>query len=297
MNTLLAPDASSVTLGFKAFDIHELLLHLVALRLGFYRERDLNVILKDLTFTPDEQLDPLIFTAACGSTLLARRKGVRRKVVLVATDFPLFWMHAQSNIATVEELRGARIAGYPPMSPPWLFHRAILRNHGLEADHDVRLEPTRDDWARIGLLQSGDAQAAVISSAVLPSRVQSLGFKTLLFFGDEIRVPTTGLTAAEELIQNQPELVGRMVAAFHRSLAMVRESPSSVIPVIRDLVGGSREVAEEAYTWVNRCFTPGGRAAPEAMRSALTLVNREAAPEQRLKEEDLYDYSFLPKTA
>lgn len=297
MSTLQSLVASTVTLGFKAFDMHELLLHLVALRLGFYRERGLNVILKDLTFTPDEQLDPLAFTAACGATLLARRKGVRRKVVFVATDFPLFWIHAQSNLVTIEELKGARIAGYPPMSPPWHFHRAIFRNHGLDPDHDVRIEATRDDGARIGLLQSGDAQAAVISSAVLPSRVQSLGFKTLLFFGDEMRVPTTGLTASEEVIQKQPELVGRMVAAFHQSLVTVRESRSSVMPVIMDLVGGSREVAEEAYSWANRCFTGAGRASQESMRSALALVNEEAAPGQNLKEDDVYDYSFLPENA
>jgi ABC-type nitrate/sulfonate/bicarbonate transport system substrate-binding protein len=290
-------DANSVTLGFRAFDMHELLLHFLALRLGFYRERGLNVILKDLTFTPDEQLDSLSFTTACGATLLARRKGVRRRVVLVATDFPLFWMHAHNSTSKVEELKATRIGGYPPMSPPWHFQQIILRNHGLDPDRDVQLEAMRDDHVRMGLLRSGDVQAAVVSSVVPPSRVRSMGFRTLLFFGDEIRIPTAGLTAHEELLQNQPDLVQKMVAAFCQSLDAIHKSPGSVIPVITDLVGGSQEIVEEAYSWAHRCFTSGGKAAQESVCSALRLTNEGAPPEQQLTEEELYDYSFLPKTA
>jgi len=285
---------SEIILGFKAFDVHELLLHFLALRLGFYRERGLKVKLKDLSFVPDEQLDASTFTVACGAALLARLKGARRKVVLVATDRPMFWMHAQKDVAKVGGLRGERIATYPEKSPPWLLHRMILRKYGLDPDRDVQLEAARDDVARLGLLRSGDVRAAVLSSAMSPARLQSPGFRELLFFGDEVRIPTTGLTASEEMMERDPELVRAMVAAFHQSLLAVHESPSGVLPVIMEILGETLESANRMYECVDRCFTSRGRASPEAIRNALALVNQEDALPHPLKEEDVYDCSLLP---
>src|ERR1051326_1131467 len=139
----------TVVLGFKAFDLHELLPHLVAHRVGYYNERNLKVMLKDITFAPDEQLDPLTFTVACASAALARLKGVQRKVVFVTTDYPMFWMYAQPSITRMEELKGRRIATYPPLAPPFHFHRTILHGYGLDPDRDVQLERSEENTSEL----------------------------------------------------------------------------------------------------------------------------------------------------
>jgi ABC-type nitrate/sulfonate/bicarbonate transport system substrate-binding protein len=283
---------SEIILGFKAFDVHELLLHFVASRLGFYLERGLKVELKDLSFVPDEQLDASIYTVACGSVLLAKPKTARRKVVLVAAEHPMFWMYAQKDIARVSDLRGHRVATYPEKSPPWFLHLTILQKYGLDPNRDVRLEAARDNEARLGLLASGNVRSTVVSSAVPRTRVQSAEFRELLFFGDEVRIPTTGLTASEDLIERDPEQVRKVVSAFEDSLVAVHESPSTVLSVIMEFLGDSSASAW-MYECVKRCFTSRGRPSPEAVRSALALVNQWNAVPHPLKEKDVYDYSLL----
>jgi ABC-type nitrate/sulfonate/bicarbonate transport system substrate-binding protein len=283
-----------LVLGFKAFDLHELLLHFVAERLGHYQREGLAVRLRDITFTPEEKLEAHVFSVACGSTLLGRVPGARRKVVFVATEHPMFWIHARAGTTNLERLRGTRIATYPPASPPWLMHRAILGRHGLNPDQDVQLEAARDDVARLGLLRSGNVEAAVLSSAVPPAKAQSLGLATVAFFGDEIRIPTTGLAVSEEIIREQPALVRRLVAALRSSLRSVHESPGDVLPALELLLDGGKEIAEKTYEIVRACFTKSGRASADARKTAIELVNGQNPP-ARIKEEDVYDDSFLTR--
>ena len=283
---------NSVVLGFKAFDVHELLPHFVASELGMYLAAGLRVGLKDITFQPDEQLDPP-FTVACGWALMSRLKGARRKVVFVTTDRPMFWMHGRHDIRETRDLKGQRIATYPAGSPPCHFHRAILEKAGLDPDHDVQLESARDDVARFGLLRAGEVAAAVLSSAIPPARVRALGFRTLSFFGDEIRIPTTGLAANEEMIAGDPELVSAMVKVFQQSMAAIHTETEKVIPVIAGLLGGSRDFAEQTGELVRECFTRGGRASAEAEQNAIEMINRQLPVGQMLRPEAVYDYSFL----
>jgi ABC-type nitrate/sulfonate/bicarbonate transport system substrate-binding protein len=286
-------ELKSIRLGFRAFDLHELLIHFIARELGYYRQNGLQVTLRDLTFLPDETLDPP-FTAACGGALIGWTNGIRRKVVFVATDYPMFWLHARPEITEVRELKGRRIASYPAAAPPEQFHRAILRKHGLDPERDVVLEAARDDLARFGLLKAGDVDAAVISSAIPPPKVQSAGFQTLIFFGDEIRVPTTGLAVSEEWTQEQPEAVRGMTGALYNGIVALHRSSEKIIPILEQLLGESPRIAEQTYSLVSNLFTKDGRASAEAAQNAVQLVNKQLPPERKLRGNDIYDDSFLP---
>lgn len=286
-------ELKSITLGFRAFDPHELLIHFIARELGYYRQNGLQVTLRDLTFLPDETPDPP-FTAACGGALMGWTKGIRRNVVFVATDSPMFWLHTRPEITEVRELKGRRIASYPPSAPPEQFHRAILRKHGLDPERDVVLEAARDDLARFGLLKAGDVDAAVISSAIPPPKVHSAGFETLIFFGDEIRVPTTGLAVSEEWTQQQPEAVRGMTGALYNGIVALHRSSEKIIPILAQLLGESPRIAEQTYSLVSSLFTKDGRASAEAAQNAVELVNKQLPPERKLRPNDIYDYSFLP---
>lgn len=279
----------NISLGFRAFDIHELLVHAVARESGHYREGGLHVTLRDLTFLPEET----DFTVACGAALMGWAKGARQKIVFVATDFPMFWLHAAPEIADVARLRGARIASYPAAAPPELFHRAMLRKHGLDPEKDVVVEATRDDAARLGLLKSGDVAAAVLSSATPPPMVQALGFRTLAFFGDEIRVPTTGLAVSEQYWKRDPEAVARMCQALAQAIDTLRNSPQQVIPVITKFFCQPAVIAQQTYELLRNYFTKDGRAAPAAIQTAMEMVNGQLPREKKLQAGDVYDFMFL----
>ena len=141
---------TKVHLGFKAFDIHELLTHFVAQRGGFYQQQALEVGLIDSTFIPDDKLPPNTFHAACGAALMGYVNGANYKVLLVNTDRPMFWLYSTNGEAAIAELAGKRVASYPDLAPPAHFLATI------SASVNPKLLPVGTDVARIGMLKSGD---------------------------------------------------------------------------------------------------------------------------------------------
>ena len=135
------------------------------------------------------------------------------------------------------ELGGARIASYPPATPPTVFLRALLRRRGLDPDRDVRLEPCRDDAARLGLLRAGEVAGAVLSSALPPD----LGFPRVAFFGDELHVPTTGLALREEFLAHDRDTAAALVAALRRSLERTHAGDPEVARISAELFYGASD--------------------------------------------------------
>ena len=215
----------TVECGIKAFDVHELLCHFIAKRLGFYEEAGLDVTVIDATFVADDKLpESNYFQVACGAAYLGRRDNFPFKVALAATTKPMFWLHARAGIENIEELKGKRVATYPPVAPPHWFSRALLRKNGLDPDRDLDMRPCRDDIIRFGLLRDGDIDAAVISSAISPVTVQQSGLNTLTLLGDEVTFVSTGIATTEKIMQEQPEMVSALISVFQKSLTTIHES-------------------------------------------------------------------------
>ena len=285
---------TAVECGIKAFDIHELLCHFIAKRHGFYEDADLDVRVLDTTFIPDAELPTSsYFQVACGAAYLGRRDGFPFKVVLAATDRPLFWLHASPEIERIEDLSGKRIATYPPIAPPHHFNRVALRNHGLDPDRDVTLLLARDDIIRLGLLRDRDVDAAVISSAISPIAVQRLGLNTLTLLGDEVKFVTTGVATTEKIMQDEPELVAALVSVFQKSLTMIHRSPEQVVPIVADVLRESEEVAKETLELLRPCYTAGGSMPMDAAQAAIDVMGNELPSADRVEASDLYDFSLL----
>ncbi|MBV9608118.1 MAG: ABC transporter substrate-binding protein [Acidobacteria bacterium] len=272
-----------ITLGFRAFDLHELLLHFVAERLGYYQHAGLEVLLRDLTFVTDYNEHTL--TVACGSALVARAKGVKQKILFVATDFPMFWIYG--DLAT----NPLRIATFPPLSPPWYMLPIPLRKAGIDTSA-AEFFPVRDDIGRIGLLRSGNVDAAVISSAFPPPALARFGLTPLMFFGDHLRIPTTGLAASEEVISRRPEVLARLVDALARSLRAVQENSTEVTQVIAQILGESEDIARQTHELLTPFFAGTGRARPDSVRAAVDFANAELGGTE-LRVEDVYDFRFV----
>ena len=280
--------------GIKAFDIHELLCHFVAKRCGFYAAAGLDVRLVDTTFIPDDKLPAAdFFQVACGAAFQSRT--VPFRIFLAAVTKPMFWLYAAAEIAAVEQLAGKRIATYPAPAPPYWFNRIALRNHGLDPDHDVEMLPARDDLARLGLLREGAVDAAVISSAISPVKIQWLGLNMLTLLGDEINFVTTGIATTETIAQADPALVEGLVNAYRRSLAVIHHSPAEIYPILADVMGVSDEVAEKTYELITPCYTPDGYTDPETLQVALNTLSAEQGRDIPINADDLYDFRLARK--
>ena len=148
----------SVTLGFKAFDPHELLPCFVAREAGLFR--DLQVSLVDISFYGDHDLPRDCFQASCGAALASAVQGFPQRVLVIATDRPMFWLYSEPGIRSADGLKGKKLAGYPPETPPAKLTRMVLNRLGLDPENDLALLPARDDVSRSGLLRTGHCSAA-----------------------------------------------------------------------------------------------------------------------------------------
>ncbi len=283
----------TIKLGFKAFDAHELLCHFLAVREGYYREAGLQVELTDITFRSDADLPPEIFQASCGAALLAGLSGASQRVVFVAVDRPMFWLYTRHEIDTVNALRDATIATYPSIAPPSHFTRIVLHQFGLDPDRDVTLFAARDDAARLGLLRTGNADAAVLSSAVAPAQVEQLGFRRITCLGDTVRLPTTGLATHATMIESEPGLVGALVEAHLRSLQRLHADPETTRTLLEEVFDVEPTCSPATTALYRACFTRDGRVGLGKAQAAVDAMVQALGLAERPFPETIYDFSFI----
>ena len=283
----------TIQLGFKAFDPHELLCHFVASKAGLYEQADLRVELIDITFTPDAELPPETFQVSCGAALVTALKDLSQRVVFVATDRPMFWLYASNEIPTISDLKGHKIATYPVIAPPAQLARILLRQAGLNGDTDVELAPARDDTARLGLLRSGSVAAALLSSAVPQPRVEELGFRTLAFVGDSIRVPTTGLAVHETMLNRDPELVGTVARVLNHGLDILNNDSELVGTELYEYFDVPADLVEPTTRLLVDKFTANGRTEPAIAQGAIDRMREALGITQPRAWTDVYDFSLL----
>jgi len=277
-----------VQLAFKAFDCHELLCHAVAAESGLYREAGLHVRLIDSTFIPDQDLGEPTFHAACGAALAGFLRGSALRAVFVACTRPMFWLYARPALAQPAELQGARIASFADQAPPGAFLRRRLADEGVHAE----LLPCRDDTSRLGLLRSGSVDAALISSSYLPHQLEVENLCPLLFIGDTLYLPSTGLAVADHILGDAPELVAAMVCVYRQASERIFSDDLLLETVLERTFSIAGAKSGQAARTIRSCYARDGRCdmallqkAVDDMARMLGLASRSAA--------EFYDFGFL----
>lgn len=280
-----------VLIGFKAYDPHELLCHFVALDAGLYQANGLEPVLKDLTFTSEDQLPEACFQVACGSALCAAIKGQRLRLLLVAVNKPLFWLMSRQPLTQLQET-GARVAGFPPGTPPAYLLNAWWRS--LLHKAPLVQVPARDDLARLGLLRSGAVEAALVSSACLINQYPFSAAVDRFVLGDDLLMPTTGLAVHEREIANNPDLVRPVVQTHSAALKLIQSDTERVKKVLRDWFGAPESSLDASASLLARYFNPVGVCEDELLLHAVQKM--ACAMEQDIDPQGVtacYDFSYL----
>lgn len=286
---------TEVCLGFKAFDAHELLCHFVAMESGLYEQFGVKVRLLDSNFLSDKQLPDNIFHVACGAALLNWLQGAALKVVLVATEKPMFWLYGHPEVKGISSLAGMRIASYPANAPPAKFLQILLDQEGFK-NNPPRIEAARDDAARLGLLLSGDVGAAVMSSAISQAFMIKRGFRQLRYFGDHLRLPTTGLAVPKTLMQTAPDLVAMMVRILQRSLQLIQADRALVCRVLTKYFSVPEGFVDADCKFYQKNFSVSGASAGETIEKAVSIMSQQLCIDShQIPQDCLYDFRFVER--
>jgi hypothetical protein len=280
---------TEIHLGFRAYDVHELLCHGIAEAAGYYADAKLTVKLLDTTFLPEEALPEKTFHAACGAALASFLSGHKRKVVFIACDRPMFWLYGRQGIASVEQLAQARVATFPEAAPPAKFLDRIL----AAADVAPGLIPCRDDAARLAMLTSGSVDAALLGSRYMPAQVLSRGCKQLVSVGESLRLPSTGLAISQYLFESEPQLVASMVDIYQQAMKHVFDDDQELLrKVLMETFEMPEQGLDQAVQVIRDCYNPFGYSCDNLLQSAVDNMAAGMGLSARVAG-DLYEFKYI----
>ena len=271
---------SELDFAYVGLGVHEEVVYSVADELGYYADEGVRVSIRDGVRWDDERLRQAA-VVGLGRTLLIRLlAGTPWTMLCVNTERPLFWLMARAEFADVSELRGRRVAMHPALVAPGCFTRIILRGRGLDPDTDIEAVPMHpgDYSEHIRMLESGELDAAVIGSTWSPEQlVAERGLRLLLFFGDELLIPTTGVAVDPTAMAMDDPRARGVVRANLRALGTMLADPALGAEHVRRLLpAADAATARDFYDrYVGAHFKADGRPDADVVAKALPLVAEE----------------------
>jgi hypothetical protein len=130
----------------------------------------------------------------------------------------------------------------------------------------------------VRLLKSGELDAAVIGSTLSPEQLAAEeGLRLLLFFGDELQIPTTGVAVDPSALALDDPRVKGLVRANLRALGALLDDPALGAEHVGRLLPGAGDASARDFydRYVGPRFKAHGQPDPEVVARALPLVAQE----------------------
>jgi NitT/TauT family transport system substrate-binding protein len=212
----------------------------VAIEKGFFSEAGIDVSL-DYSMENDNTVlvgtGELQFAVVSGEqVLLARAQDL--PVVYVLTwyqQYPVgILAKTSSSIKTVADLKGKKI-GLPGLyGANYIGGIALLNSAGLE-QNDVTLDSI--GYNQVAALLADQEDAIVIYTANEPLQLDAAGVDYVLFkTSDAVDLVANGLITNENTIQNDPELVKKMVSATFKGIQYASDHPDEAYEICKKYV-------------------------------------------------------------
>lgn len=207
----------------------------VAIDKGYFKDNGIQVNINYSTEIDAVSLvgdGKLQFSIASGDQVLLAR-AQQLPVVYVAAwyqDYPVGIVSKTSeNIQTPADLKGKKI-GIPILSgASYIGFRALLYAAGLD-QKDVTIDTI--GYTQVESLATDKEQAAVIYVPNEPTVLKSEGYSVnVLRTADYIKLVSNGLITNETTIQNNPNLVKKMVAALVKGLQDTLSNPDEAYQI------------------------------------------------------------------
>jgi NitT/TauT family transport system substrate-binding protein len=268
----------------------------VAMEKGYFAEAGLDVTL-DYSFETDAVAlvgaNELPFSIASGEQVLLGR-AQQLPVVYVYTwygEYPVgIASMADEGINSPEDLRGRRIGTPVLYGASYIGLRALIQAGGLK-ENDVTLDVI--GFNQVEALSSGQEEAIVVYVPNEPVQLASLGYDiNVMRVADYLPLVGNGLITNEKTIQDNPELVQRMVTALQKGVADTLADPQGAYEICKKYVENLAQADETAQMQVLKTSLEFYQSEPlgkseardwENMQDILLTMNLLAQPQDLSK--------------
>ena len=268
---------------------------LVSIRKGFYKDEGLEVDM--VLMQPTIAVKALIsgdanYLLAWGSAVRAAVTGAPIKAVVGLASRPLHVLIARPGIKTPKDLKG-KIVGVDAIAGTVDYlSRLALRHFGLEPAKDAKLIVIGESGTRATALRAGsiDATAIDVSLAV---KAEDEGFNRLLYLGDIIELPLTGIAVTDKQIQTQREQIKRVIRATIRGTGFMKRNREDTIQMLSEYLRLTPAQAAKTYQASINSFTENGLISDAAVNVDVQLAKERLKMTQEIPVRQLVDWSLL----
>ena len=267
----------------------------VAIRKGFYKEEGLE--------TDKVQMQPAIgvkalisgdidYLMAWGSAVRAAVTGVPIKAVVGLASRPLHVLIARPDIKTPKDLKGKVIGVDSVAGTVDYLSRVAVRHFGMEPEKDVKIIVTGESPTRLAALHAGSIDATPIDVA-FAMKAEDEGFKRLLYLGDIIELPLSGIAVMEKKIQTQREQVKKVIRATIRGTRFMKQNRAETIQMVSDYLRITPAQSAKAYDTSINSFTDDGIISDKGVNLDVQLTKERLKMTKEIPLSQLVDWSLV----
>lgn len=206
-----------------------------------------------------------------------------------------FYLMAQPDINSVEDLEGKTIAIDFFNSTIDYAVRRTLERHGLDPEH-VTILAVEDVMQRFIGLRVNSFHAAVLP---LPSNIfsEQYGFHELPEFREEIAsMPLLALATTEKKIQNSPDQVEKMLKIARKSLLYTREYKDDVVNIMEDLIEEvDKETLYRIYDFLIEGLSRDGYIDTKSLYVLIEQIRERFAIQEEISISKVFNLDLLKK--
>lgn len=262
----------------------------LAARKGFFRDEGFEVL--TITMRTNIAVNALLsrnvdYGTPSTSMIKAATAGLPVKTIAVLLGRPDYFLTVKKEIRSVRDLKGKRIAIGSFGAAADLALRTVAKQEGLDPDRDLIRLQMGGAAARYASLIAGSVDATILT---LPYNLQAdrAGFKDLLWFGERMELPLSGLATRDETIQKNPKQVLGVVRAVFRAMAFGVANREETIQVMMHWLKLNRDVAARSYELGKRSWSDGGVVSDAAVQtlidqSLMELKSKDAVPLDKVR--------------
>jgi NitT/TauT family transport system substrate-binding protein len=268
-----------------------------ARRKGFLRDEGLNIVM--IVMRTNVIMNALLtrgidYGTPATSIIRAAASDLPVKAVAVLTGRPDYFLAAKKEFKSLKDLKGKRIAIGTFGAAADIALRVVLRQDGLDPERDViRLQMGGGD-SRFAALVGGTVDATILN---FPFNLQAekLGFNVLLWLGERLEMPLSGVGVRDETIQKNPGQVLGLVRAIYRAVVFAKANPEETIQAFMDWTRVDRELAVKSYELGTKSWPDNLIISDAAIKAVVDQAQVELKLKGPIPLDKVRDWSFAEK--
>ena len=289
-----APAAERVTIATPSRGLFEFPV-VVAMRKGFYKDEGIEV--DKIQMQPAIGVKALMsgdvdYLLAWGSALRAAVSGVPIKAVLGFAGRPLHVLIARPEIKSPKDLKGKIIGVDSVAGTVDYLSRVAARHFGFEPEKDIKIIVTGESPTRLAALRAGAIDATPIDVA-FAVKAEDEGFKRLVYLGDLIELPLSGIAVMDQKLQTQRDQIKRVVRAGVRGLRFMKQNRNETVQMLSDYLRITPSQSARAYDASINSFTDDGIISDKGVLLDVQLTKERLKLTKDIPLSQLVDWSLV----